>query len=51
VPVTVHSSLATRIDHLPPDLYAKTGQRDEAHVELSTAIALSHALEVTFWLP
>jgi tetratricopeptide (TPR) repeat protein len=32
-------------------LYAKTEQREQAHVELSAAIELYHAMEMTFWLP
>ena len=32
-------------------LYAKTGQREQAHAELSAAIALYHAMDMTFWLP
>jgi tetratricopeptide (TPR) repeat protein len=32
-------------------LYAKTGQREQARVALSTAIALYRAMEMTFWLP
>jgi class 3 adenylate cyclase/tetratricopeptide (TPR) repeat protein len=32
-------------------LYAKTGRRDQAHTELSTAIDLYRAMEMTFWLP
>jgi class 3 adenylate cyclase/tetratricopeptide (TPR) repeat protein len=32
-------------------LYAKTDQRQQAHAELSTAIALYRAMEMTFWLP
>ncbi|HSX77216.1 MAG TPA: tetratricopeptide repeat protein, partial [Candidatus Saccharimonadia bacterium] len=32
-------------------LYAKVGQREQAHVELSAAIALYRAMEMTFWLP
>jgi len=32
-------------------LYATTGQREQAHVELSGAIALYHAMDMTFWLP
>ena len=32
-------------------LYAKTGQRQQAHTELSAAIALYHAMDMTFWLP
>jgi tetratricopeptide (TPR) repeat protein len=32
-------------------LYAKTGQREQAHAELSTAIALYRAMDMTFWLP
>jgi tetratricopeptide (TPR) repeat protein len=32
-------------------LYTKTGQWEQAHTELSTAIALYRAMEMTFWLP
>jgi tetratricopeptide (TPR) repeat protein len=32
-------------------LYARTGQREQAHAELSTAIAMYLAMEMTFWLP
>ena len=32
-------------------LYAKTGQREPAHAELSTAIEMYCAMEMTFWLP
>jgi len=32
-------------------LYAATGQRQQARTELSTAIALYHDMEMTFWLP
>jgi class 3 adenylate cyclase/tetratricopeptide (TPR) repeat protein len=32
-------------------LYAATGQREQARTELSTAIALYHDMEMTFWLP
>jgi tetratricopeptide (TPR) repeat protein len=32
-------------------LYAKTGQREQACAELSAAIALYRAMEMTFWLP
>jgi class 3 adenylate cyclase/tetratricopeptide (TPR) repeat protein len=32
-------------------LYAKTGQREQASTELSAAIALYCAMEMTFWLP
>jgi tetratricopeptide (TPR) repeat protein len=32
-------------------LYAKTGRRAEARVELSTAVELYRAMEMTFWLP
>ena len=32
-------------------LYVTTGQREQARPELSTAIALYRAMEVTFWLP
>jgi class 3 adenylate cyclase/tetratricopeptide (TPR) repeat protein len=32
-------------------LYAKTGQREQARCELSAAIDLYRAMEMTFWLP
>ncbi len=32
-------------------LYAQTGQREQARAELSTAIAMYRAMEMTFWLP
>jgi len=32
-------------------LYAKTGQREQAHAELAAAIELYRAMEMTFWLP
>jgi class 3 adenylate cyclase/tetratricopeptide (TPR) repeat protein len=32
-------------------LYARTGQREQAHVELAAAIELYRAMEMTFWLP
>ena len=32
-------------------LYAKIGQREQARTELSTAIELYRAMEMTFWLP
>ena len=32
-------------------LSLKTGQQEQAQAELSTAIALYHALDMTFWLP
>jgi tetratricopeptide (TPR) repeat protein len=32
-------------------LYASIGQREQARTELSTAIALYRALDMTFWLP
>jgi hypothetical protein len=38
-----HRSLGT--------LYAATGQPEQAHAELSTAIALYRAMDMTFWLP
>jgi len=31
-------------------LYGKMGQREQAHAELSTAIELYRAMEMTFWL-
>ena len=33
------------------ELYAKIGRRAEARPELSAAIALYRAMEMTFWLP
>jgi hypothetical protein len=32
-------------------LYARTGQRQQARPELSAAIELYRAMEMTFWLP
>ena len=32
-------------------LYAKTGRREQARAELSAAIELYRAMEMTFWLP
>jgi tetratricopeptide (TPR) repeat protein len=32
-------------------LYTMTGQREQARIELSAAIDLYHAMEMTFWLP
>jgi len=32
-------------------LYAMTGQREQARAELSTAIDLYKAMDMTFWLP
>jgi tetratricopeptide (TPR) repeat protein len=32
-------------------LYAKTGQREQAHAELAAAITLYRAMEMMFWLP
>ena len=32
-------------------LYATTGQRERARTELSTAIEMYRAMEMTFWLP
>ena len=32
-------------------LYAKTGQQELARAELSTAIDLYRAMDMTFWLP
>ena len=33
------------------NLYLKSGRRDEARAELSAAIELYRAMEMTFWLP
>jgi hypothetical protein len=32
-------------------LYAKIGRSEQAHPELTTAIALYRAMDMTFWLP
>jgi hypothetical protein len=32
-------------------LYTKTGQREQARSELTTAIAMYREMEMTFWLP
>ena len=32
-------------------LYARIGRRDEARAELSAAVELYRAMEMTFWLP
>ena len=32
-------------------LYARTGQREQARAELSAAIDLYRAMDMTFWLP
>jgi tetratricopeptide (TPR) repeat protein len=32
-------------------LYAKTGQQEQARVELAAAVELYRAMEMTFWLP
>jgi tetratricopeptide (TPR) repeat protein len=32
-------------------LHTTTGQQEQAHAELSTAIALYRAMDMTFWLP
>jgi len=32
-------------------LYLKKGQQEQAHAELSTAIAPYRAMDMTFWLP
>jgi hypothetical protein len=32
-------------------LYAATGQQEQAHTELSTAIEMYRAMDMTFWLP
>jgi hypothetical protein len=32
-------------------LYAKVGKAEQARAELSTAIALYRAMDMTFWLP
>jgi hypothetical protein len=32
-------------------LYAVTGQREQAHTALSTAIEMYRGMDMTFWLP
>ena len=32
-------------------LYARMGRAEKARIELSTAIELYHAMDMTFWLP
>ena len=32
-------------------LYGRTGQQEQARAELSAAITLYRAMEMTFWLP
>ena len=32
-------------------LYSQTGQSEQAHAELSTAIDMYRDMEMTFWLP
>jgi tetratricopeptide (TPR) repeat protein len=32
-------------------LYAQRGQREQAHTELSTAVTMYRAMDMTFWLP
>jgi hypothetical protein len=32
-------------------LYAKTGQREQARTELSTAMKMYKSMDMTFWLP
>ena len=32
-------------------LYAKTGRQEQARTELSTAIEMYRAMDMTFWLP
>jgi hypothetical protein len=44
-PLTAHCHLGLGT------LYAKTGQREQAHAELAAAIALYRDMEMTFWLP
>src|SRR5262249_32017218 len=44
-PLTAHCHLGLG------NLYLKSGQRDAARTELSSAIELYRAMEMTFWLP
>jgi hypothetical protein len=32
-------------------LYAQRGQREQAHIELSTAMTMYRTMDMTFWLP
>jgi tetratricopeptide (TPR) repeat protein len=43
--------LAAHCHHGLGTLYAKTSQREQARTELSTAIDLYRAMDMTFWLP
>jgi tetratricopeptide (TPR) repeat protein len=43
--------LQAHCHHSLETLYATTGQREQAHTELSTAVELYQAMEMTFWLP
>jgi hypothetical protein len=44
-PLTAHCHLGLGT------LYAKVGRQEEARAELSTAIDLYRAMDMTFWLP
>jgi tetratricopeptide (TPR) repeat protein len=43
--------LVAHCHHGLGSLYAKLGQREQAHAELSAAIELYRAMEMAFWLP
>jgi tetratricopeptide (TPR) repeat protein len=43
--------LQAHCHHSLGSLHAKLGQREKARAELSTAIELYHAVDMTFWLP
>jgi len=43
--------LVAHCHHSLGTLYAMTGEKEQAHAELSTAIELYRAMEMTFWMP
>ena len=43
--------LQAHCHHALGTLYAATGQAEQARVELSTAMEMYRAMEMTFWLP
>jgi hypothetical protein len=43
--------LVTHCHHGLGTLHGTLGRREQARVELSTAIALYRAMDMTFWLP
>jgi hypothetical protein len=43
--------LVAHCHHGLGQLYSQTGQREQAYTELSTAITMYRAMDMTFWLP